>query len=399
MALLEPVTYSKAESSLIREIQYNDSEWILHVVMHNSNGYHYQNFPPEEYDAFLMAPSKGSFYNKNVKGRYESLNDKDLPVEMPKTIDAKLDDVLPPPAMDDTWPPRAAFDAVAGADDALEIAGSAAVEPEVLEPEVALVTTAPLTEVMSKLSSVSTQLAALNKKSLAFISQEFAVTDRKSYDEVQTTVKLIKSHGAEIVALVDPIRDVFFKAYSAIQGKQKEATEPLNIAMKTANAALNAYDDKMAAEARERQRIADKAAADAAEAARRAESERLTLAAVEDKLAEGDTKAAEMLFADPIEAPAQPIYSERVYSYEPEVKGVSKRKNWKGDVLDIEAIIIDVAEGIKCMKANGNLGGHAPANFLTANGTSINQVAKALESNAKFPGIRFYNDAVRATRA
>src|ERR1700722_13372846 len=316
---MKPVIYSKAESSLVRELTYNDQTWVLHVGLHNGGGYSYQDFPPDEYDAFLMAPSKGTFYNQHVKGKYDSLNDKDLPAQMPQTIDSDLE-VLPPPAMDDTWPPKYAFDAIP--EDSLEIAGGAAVE--VLEPEVALVTTAPLTEVMGKLNSVSSQLAVLNKKSLTFTSRTFSVTDRKSYDDVQSVVKLIKAHGGEIVALVDPVRDVFYRPYNAIQTKQKEATEPLNIAMKTANAALNAYDDKMAAEARERQRIADKAAADAAEAARKAESERLTLAAVEDHLQDGNTEAAEKLFADPIEAPSQPIYSEKVFSYEPQVQGVSK---------------------------------------------------------------------------
>lgn len=402
---MKPVIYSKAESSLVRELTYNDQTWVLHVGLHNGGGYSYQDFPPDEYDAFLMAPSKGTFYNQHVKGRYESLNDKDLPAVMPKMIDGDWNDVepLPPPAMDDTWPPKSAFDAIP--EDTLEIAGgtigvTGGSDVVVSAPEpVALMVLAPVREVMEKLSDVGSKLAVLNKKSDTLTKRSFAVSDRASYDDVQAIVKAIKAHGGEIVSLIDPVRDVFYKAYSAIQERQKLATEPLNIAMKTANASLNAYDDKMAAEARERQRIADKAAADAAEAARKAESERLTLAAVEDHLQDGDTEAAELLFQIPIEAPSQPIYSEKVYSYEPKLPDVSKRKNWKGEILDIEAIILDVAAGIKYMKEHGNLGGHAPANFLSANNTSINQVAKALESNAKFPGIRFHNDVVRATRS
>jgi len=425
---MEPVRYSKEESSLIESVQFDESTWTLDVHMHNKNSYSYSDVPPEVYDEFLRSPSKGSFYNRNIKGKFESLNHKDLPAQMPETpvkdqlrasmaeqtIEGEPFDITrvetdfelnfsdkPSPIMvveeDPNWPPQAAFDAIPE-DDALEVAGGAAVvEPEVVV-ETALVTVAPINEVMGKLATASKQLSVFATRSAVLLARPFVVTNNIDYLAVQTTVKEIKQHGIDIAAVIDPIRETFYRAYNAVQTKQKEALDPLNAAIRVANQVLNAYDTKLENEARERQRLADKAAAEASEARRRQESERLTLAAVDDHLQAGDTDAAERLFADPIEAPSQPVYAERVYTEAPITKGVSKRKNWGGEVTDFEALVLDVAEGIKSMKASGNVGGHAPINFLEANMTAVNQACKALEANAKYPGIMSRNNAVRSTR-
>lgn len=426
---MEPVKFTKEESSLVSSIQYDEATWVLDVLFHNGNGYSYSDVGPEVYAEMLKADSKGSYYNRNIKGHYESLNHRDLPPEMePKTIEGDFKEQLkasvdehsgfgqpgwkdmpkveftkegfvdPPQMRDPSWPPEDVMDVIMG-NDALEVAGGATAEPEVMAPVTALVVVGPVQEMMAKLSDVSSKLAVLNKKSEVYTKRSFVVTDQATYDEVQQAVRGIKAHGGEIVQLIDPVRDVFYRAYSAIQEKQKAAVEPLNIAMKAANGVLNMWDDQKTREAQERQRKADRLANEQAEKDRQAESQRLTLAAVDDHLIAGDTAAAERLFAEPIEAPSQPVYAEKVYSEAPAPKGVSKRKNWKGEVVDIVELILDVAEGIKSLRANGNLGGHAPVTFLEADAVAINQAVKGLEENARFPGIRAYNEAVRSTRA
>src|SRR5271168_5666282 len=94
---MEPVRYTEAESSLISSVQYDESSWALDVHFHNKNAYSYSTVEPEVYAEMLAAKSKGTFYNQNIKGHYESLNHKDLPAEMPhepKTIDATLTENL-----------------------------------------------------------------------------------------------------------------------------------------------------------------------------------------------------------------------------------------------------------------------------------------------------------------
>lgn len=43
---------------------------ILRIVYKNGLVYDYYNVAKEIYDVFLTAESKGSFYHKNIKGRY-----------------------------------------------------------------------------------------------------------------------------------------------------------------------------------------------------------------------------------------------------------------------------------------------------------------------------------------
>lgn len=404
---MEPVKFTVEQSSLISSIQYDEAEWVLDVKFHNGNGYSYQNVGPEVYAELLDAESKGSYYNRNIKGHFESLNHRDMPPEMePKTIEGTFQEQLKESVeeRDPSWPPEDVMDAVMG-NDALEVPGgtlgvAGGPDVKVVAPEpVALMVIGPVNEVMAKLSDVSQQLAVLNKKSSGLIVREFLVKDQATYDEVQQAVKDIKTHGGEIVKLVDPVRDVFYRAYVAVQERQKAATEPLNEAIRKANASLNAYDDLMAARRREQQRLADEEAARRSEELRKAESERLTLAAVDDHLQAGDTQAAERLFEEPIQAPSQPVYADRIYSEAPPPKGVSKRPNWKGEVTDIVEIILDVAKGIEYSRANpGKSAGNAPVSFLEADQSAINTTIKGTEGNVHYPGIRNYNDTVRSTR-
>jgi hypothetical protein len=55
-------------SSAIRAIGYDG--YTLVVVFINSGRYDHPGVPYEVYAALMQATSKGSFYNRNIRGRY-----------------------------------------------------------------------------------------------------------------------------------------------------------------------------------------------------------------------------------------------------------------------------------------------------------------------------------------
>lgn len=70
----------------------------------------------------------------------------------------------------------------------------------------------------------------------------------------------------------------------------------------------------------------------------------------------------------------------------PKADGISFRDNWKGEVIDIIDVIKAVAKG------------DAPPTLLMVNESAINQIAKATKGTMQYPGIRFYNDKIVASR-
>lgn len=68
-------------SSFISQIGYNEETRMLFVEIYYTSGasvgvsriYPYQGVPKETFDQFLAAPSKGIFYNVEIKGYYTSI--------------------------------------------------------------------------------------------------------------------------------------------------------------------------------------------------------------------------------------------------------------------------------------------------------------------------------------
>jgi hypothetical protein len=58
-------------SSVIDEIGYNASSRTLEVLFKSGAIYLYYFVPQEQYDALLAADSKGTYFNKQIKGVYE----------------------------------------------------------------------------------------------------------------------------------------------------------------------------------------------------------------------------------------------------------------------------------------------------------------------------------------
>ena len=58
------------ESSLIYAIGYHAGTKVLEVVLKNELTYQYDGVPPEVYQQFLQADSKGKFFVDNVRDVY-----------------------------------------------------------------------------------------------------------------------------------------------------------------------------------------------------------------------------------------------------------------------------------------------------------------------------------------
>jgi hypothetical protein len=58
-------------SSVVSAMKYDRSSHTLRVIYVSGMIYDYKNVPEEVYAAMKIAPSKGTFLNKHIKGKYE----------------------------------------------------------------------------------------------------------------------------------------------------------------------------------------------------------------------------------------------------------------------------------------------------------------------------------------
>jgi hypothetical protein len=57
-------------SSVIRRFVYDATKQELVIELVNGKAYVYEDVPRETYDAFLAAPSKGAFYNTQIRDEF-----------------------------------------------------------------------------------------------------------------------------------------------------------------------------------------------------------------------------------------------------------------------------------------------------------------------------------------
>lgn len=58
------------DSSNVEQVGYQEDQMELHVVFRDGSHYVYQEVPAEIFDQLLVASSKGSFLNREVKNVY-----------------------------------------------------------------------------------------------------------------------------------------------------------------------------------------------------------------------------------------------------------------------------------------------------------------------------------------
>ena len=59
-----------AESSVLAAVAYDRTRELLQLEFHNGSSYRYFGVPATVYEALLSARSRGSYFNRAVRGRF-----------------------------------------------------------------------------------------------------------------------------------------------------------------------------------------------------------------------------------------------------------------------------------------------------------------------------------------
>ena len=58
------------ESTALATVGYDDAQQLLQLKFCSGAIYHYLGVPPAVYGALLCAPSKGSYFNRSIRGHF-----------------------------------------------------------------------------------------------------------------------------------------------------------------------------------------------------------------------------------------------------------------------------------------------------------------------------------------
>jgi len=61
---------TRVDSTTLLTLAYDDGRGVLQLEFHTRAVYHYYGVPAAVYEALLGAPSKGSFFNRIIRGRF-----------------------------------------------------------------------------------------------------------------------------------------------------------------------------------------------------------------------------------------------------------------------------------------------------------------------------------------
>lgn len=60
----------RVESTTLRAVAYDNSRGLLQLEFRSQALYHYYGVPAAVYEGLLSAPSKGSYFNRIIRGRF-----------------------------------------------------------------------------------------------------------------------------------------------------------------------------------------------------------------------------------------------------------------------------------------------------------------------------------------
>jgi hypothetical protein len=191
---------------------------------------------------------------------------------------------------------------------------------------------------------------------------------------LKRTVKVLhegdKADGGSFPGL-DLSCDLTHKAWKAATSLRAASIDPYENAIKAVTQKSNQYVREAEARAEDERRKKE------AEAKKLEEDRKLADAAVAETPAE-----AEAILNEPVNVPAVHVAPQVA-----KVSGIQMRDNWKADGHDLMATVKFVAA-------------HPEYSYLlTYSATGLTSVARSQKSAAKIPGIRVWNDPVRATRS
>ena len=188
------------------------------------------------------------------------------------------------------------------------------------------------------------------------------------HDKALSRLKEIKGIRSRVVEFFAPSKSAALEAHRAVVASERAFTDRLDRAEATVKPKLLAYqrdeEEKRLAEQRRLQSIADEKA--------RREQEKLAAQAAKAE-ASGKTEKAEALreAAATVEAPVIAVAS-RV-----ETKGSSIRMTWKGEVIDMAALIAAAAPGT------------VAASFIEVNQSAVDAFARSTRGGVVVMGVRF----------
>ena len=66
-----PIVMNAVQSGNVAESGYSPAQQVMEVKFKNGGRYRYKGVPQAIYDAYLVAPSKGSFVSSHLRGKFE----------------------------------------------------------------------------------------------------------------------------------------------------------------------------------------------------------------------------------------------------------------------------------------------------------------------------------------
>lgn len=401
---------TQCDSSLISAYEFDFDASILTIVFKSTNEVrHYTGFPPELFWEFEESESKGRFFNARIKAQFEVLksgkvSDEQIAAAVAESLveapSVPVEAIAAAQAIHEAAERATGADALGITDADIRAADPAYSPSPVLDENLTPEEEEALAQPAKKKTEVDRVLSQWN----ALVPARPAglkIADSQQYTAVAETLKKKVGIRDLIFGILDPTRDIVYKAYKAVQDRQKAILDPMDENIKGDKQALLAYDQEQQRIAREAQQEAQREADEAAERERQRQTEELRLRIASEHAEAGDSEMAEAsLFDETIQAPVMPVYVPRVEVATPKIAGQSSRKNWKVDEssINMEELILDAAEGIKSVRAGKGPLGHAPANVFKPNIPALNQAAKSSERVDLYPGVKAFDDAVMNVR-
>lgn len=200
-----------------------------------------------------------------------------------------------------------------------------------------------------------------------------AIRSDATYADAMSFLTSIKGMRKKITEFFLPMKQKAKAVHDQVCASEREADTPLAIAEKAIKDAGTAYFNEQQKKAQE------KADLEAAEARKKAETERLEKAqALKDA---GESRAAEAVLEEP--TVIEPVKVEDPVK----VGGISYSEKWSASCPDLKALVKAVADG------------RAPICLLEYNEKEGNRLAKAMKKEMIYDGIHVYAEKVMSARA
>lgn len=206
-------------------------------------------------------------------------------------------------------------------------------------------------------------------------ARELVVVDDASYKAAGEQLQVVKRLRNEVAATFGPMKKKAHEAHKEILAQEKKHDDPLIAAERVLK------QEKIAPflDRREQEERAERARLEA-EARQRDEDARLAEAA--NLEAAGEREAAERVLDEPAMAPPAPTLPPK-----PKATGVSTRKAYVVEVVDLMALVRDVAAG------------KAPINVLVPNESALRKMADALKGDLPYAGVKVTQKRIVSGRA